>query len=126
MQRMPCDSLERSVHSANQIGASQTWQTEQWIRLGGHANTDQAGIRLIVDLGFPIVDFVLLRDWQITLNAAFGVEEFNLCSCLDEAIGDLKLGLKFPSRHTFFLYCKELGERNVGLYGLRRICLDKG
>lgn len=41
-------------------GLGRTWEPEEGIRLGGHADAQQGVLRLVVYLGFPVVDLVLL------------------------------------------------------------------
>ena len=66
-----------------------TGEAEKRIWFCSEPNTDDGSFGLIVDLRFEIVNFILLRYGQVALNAAFGIEKLNLCSCLDEAIRDL-------------------------------------
>ncbi len=66
-----------------------TGHSEQWIRFSGKPNSDNSRVWLVVDLGFPVIDFVLLRHRQIALNAAFRVEEFNLGAAFYKAIRNL-------------------------------------
>ncbi len=81
--------------------------------------------RLLVDLGLPVVDFVLFRYREVALDAALGVEELNFRAPFDEAVGDLKFRLKLPSRHALLLYSQKLRKGYVGLNGFGRICLHK-
>ena len=66
-----------------------TGHSEQWIRFRGKTNSDNSRVQLVVDLGFPVIDFVLLWYRQIALNAAFGVEKFNLGAAFHKAIRNL-------------------------------------
>lgn len=47
-----------------------TREPEQWIRLRSHANRNLGVFRFLVYLCFPIVDFVLLGNWEVALHAA--------------------------------------------------------
>lgn len=38
-----------------------TWKPEEGIRLGGHADTDETALGLVVYLGLPVVDVILFR-----------------------------------------------------------------
>ena len=66
-----------------------TRKPKQGVRLRSHADTQQCILGLIVDLRFPIVDLVLLGDWQVTHNSALGVKELNLCPSFYKAVGNL-------------------------------------
>jgi hypothetical protein len=85
-----------------------TWQSEQRVRLRGQANGNAGSLGLFVDLGLPVVDLVLLGDWEVALHTAFGVEELDLGAALDKAVCNLELRLKFPCRDALFLNCEEL------------------
>ena len=86
-----------------------TWQAEERIWFGGHADADQSLLGLIIDFAFPVVYFILFRDGQVAQDAAFAIKEFNLRPCLDEAICNLKFGLKLPCRYAFLLDGEILG-----------------
>ena len=73
--------------------SEETWlltrKTKQRVRLGRHANGEQRVLGLLVDLGLPVVDVVLLGDGQVAHDGALRVEEFDLGAGLDEAVGNL-------------------------------------
>jgi len=92
----------------------QTWHSEQWVWFRGHADADSGRIRLVEDLRFPVIYFILLGDRQIGLDATFSVEELDLGPALNEAVCDFKCWLKFPGANAFLLYSQELAERYVG------------
>ena len=48
-----------------------TWESEEWVWFGGDADADEGCLWLVVDLSFPVVNFVLLWYGKIALNAAF-------------------------------------------------------
>lgn len=73
-----------------------TWKSKQRIWFGGYTDTDQGRFRFVINFGFPIVDFILLWYRQVTLHAAFGVEELDFCPGLDKTVCDFELWLKFP------------------------------
>jgi hypothetical protein len=68
---------------------ARTWQTKQGIRLRGHADADQAVLWLVVDLGLPVIHFILFWYRQVALNAALRIKELDLGPGLDEAVGYL-------------------------------------
>lgn len=107
------------------VGPAHTWESEKRVWFGGHSNTDQTGFRLVVDLGLPVVYFILFRNGQIALNTTFRVKEFDFRSGFDKAVGDFQLGLEFPSGNALFLDGQELRQRYIGLDGLGWVCLDK-
>ena len=105
-----CEMLEGSFRGAGREKEKCTWKAEEGVWFCGNADADEGGVGLVVDFGFPIVDFVLFGDGEVALHAAFGVEEFDLRAAFDEAVGDFEFGLEFPGRHSFFLDGEELGE----------------
>lgn len=54
-------------------------------------------IRLVVDLGLPVVYIILLRHRQVRKHGALGIEELNLGATLDEAVCNLQFWFEFPS-----------------------------
>lgn len=103
----------------------EAWQTEQRVRLRGHADAEKGVFGLVVDLGLPVVHFVLFWHWQVAHDCAFGVEELDLGTGLDKAVGNLQLGLKLPGRDALFLDGEILRKGNVGLDGFWRVRCDK-
>ena len=92
MQRRTCGSLgDRDISNSTSLRCSDelTRHAEERIGLGSEADAYRGGIRLIEDLGLPVIHFVLFWYRQIALDAAFGVEELNLGPAFDEAIRDL-------------------------------------
>lgn len=71
------------------INGKHTWQSEQRIWLGCDADCNACVLWLFVDLGLPVVYFVLFRDRQIALDAALGIKELDLGPAFNEAVGDL-------------------------------------
>ena len=80
-----------------------TWQPEERIRLGGHTNTDQTVLGLLVYLCFPVVDIVLLRYRQVAQHSTFRIEKLDLGSTLDKAVCDFQLRFELPGRDALFL-----------------------
>ena len=48
-----------------------TWKSEEWVGFSGNADANEGCLRLVVDFGFPVVNFILLWYGKIALNAAF-------------------------------------------------------
>ncbi len=80
-----------------------TWESEEGVRLGSHADAEQGRFGLFVDLGFPVVDVVLFRYGQVAHDGAFGIVKLDFGAAFDEAVGDFEFRLKFPSRDALFL-----------------------
>lgn len=85
------------------LGQRHTGQSEQRIGFCGHSNAEQGILRLFVNLGFPIIDIVLLGNRQVAHDGALGVEELDFRTGLDKTVGNLQLRLKLPGRNTLFL-----------------------
>lgn len=106
--------LQRTRHSENGI----------W--LCGNANTNGGCIWLVVDLGLPIVDLVLLGYGQIGLHTALGIKELDFSTAFDEAVRNLKSRFEFPGAYTLLLNCQELAEGYVCGGGLGWVTFDEG
>jgi hypothetical protein len=100
----------------DQIVTKLTRQSEERIRLGSHADTEKSVFGLFVDLGFPVVDIVLLGNREIAHDGAFRVKEFDFGTSFDKAVGDLQFRLKFPCGDTLFLYGEVLRQRDISLH----------
>lgn len=89
-----CGTLDSSEHrGAGRVG---TGEAEHGVGFGAHADGHEGGVGFIVDLGFPVVHFVLFWDGEVALDRALGVKEFNFCPLLDKAVCDLELCFKLP------------------------------
>ena len=78
-------------------------KSEKRVRFRCKSDTEQCRFRFVVELCFPIVYFVLLRNGQVTLNAALRVEEFDFGPGFNETICDLQLRFELPGGNTFLL-----------------------
>lgn len=107
-------------------GGQQTWQPKERIRLGSHADTEQCVLSLLVDLGLPVVDVILLGHGQVGEHGALRVEELDLGAGLDETVSDLELGLKLPGRDALFLDGQVLRQRDLRLGRLGWVVRDEG
>lgn len=85
-----------------------TRHAEERIRLGGHADAQEGRLRLVVDLGLPVINIVLFWDGQVAHDGALGVEELDFSTGFDETISDFELGLELPGRNALFLDGKVL------------------
>lgn len=103
-----------------------TWKPKQRVRLGSHTDADESIVRLIEDLGLPVVDLVLFRNRKVAHDSALRVEELNFSASFDKAIRYLQLRLKLPCRHALFLDSKVLRKGNIGLDRLWRIGGNEG
>lgn len=74
-----------------------TWQPEQRIGLCSHPDGEQRGLRLLIDLCFPVINLVLFGNGQVRHYGTFGVEELYFRAALDETICYLQFGLELPS-----------------------------
>lgn len=85
-----------------------TRHSEQRIRFGTDTDPDHGRLGLIVDLRFPVVDLILLRDGQVGLYTTLGVEELDFCAPFHKAVCNLQLRLELPGGDTLLLNGEEL------------------
>ena len=101
-----------------------TRHAEEGIRLGSHTDAQEGILGLLVDLGLPVVNVILLGYREVAHDGALRIEKLNFRSAFDKAVGNLKLGLEFPSGDTFFLDGEILRQRDVGLKRFGRVGCD--
>lgn len=65
-----------------------TRKSEKRVWFCCETDTDHGRVGFIIDLGFPVIDLVLLGDGKIGLNTTLRIEELDFCARFDKTVCD--------------------------------------